>query len=289
MNCTIESELIETAWLQEHLRDPDLRIIDCSVVVQHADDESFKFVLGKAEWEQGHIPGSIFVDVIHQLSDPEHEINMMMPTPERFTAIMMELGIGDDTRVVLYDRSNHAWAARVWWMLRVCGFDNAAILNGGWPKWRREGREESMKKTEYPKAARLSLHYRPNLMVDKAQVLESLHAENTTLIHSLPASIFTGEIQPYKRPGRIPGSKNLYCEMLVDPDSRTYLDLNVIRQKFADTGALRSERVITYCDGGVAASSNAFALTLLGHENVAVYDGSLSEWTNDPDLPMETD
>lgn len=284
----LESPLVESSWLAEHLTEPNLRVLDCSVVMQKLDDGTFSFVSGQEEWGKAHIPGSIFVDVREALSDPEHEVELMMPAPESFIEIMKALGVGDDTCVVLYDRGNHAWATRVWWMLKVCGFDNAGVLNGGWAKWQADSNEVSIEKTEYQPANTLSLNCRPELMASKTRVLECLDQDEITIIHSLPPPTFTGEVAPYARPGRIKGSKNLYCEFLIDSESRCYLDINAIRSKFAETGALEAEGVITYCGGGVAASSNAFALTLLGHKNVALYDGSLSEWTLDADLPMET-
>ena len=285
---TFESPLVESNWLAENLSDANLRILDCSVVMKHFDDGTFEFVSGQDEWNKSHIPGSIFVDVKTTLSDTEHEVELMMPAPEKFIETMKMLGVGDDTHVVLYDRGNHAWATRVWWMLRVCGFDNVAVLNGGWNKWLAEANAVSLEKVEYSPAEAFSLNHRPELMVNKDRVLESLNMPEVTLIHSLPPSTFTGEVAPYARAGRISGSKNLYCEFLIDPESKCYLSLNAISEMFEEIGALDSEKIITYCGGGVAASSNAFALALLGFKNVAVYDGSLSEWTLDVALPMET-
>lgn len=285
---TFDSALVETHWLQAHLQDPNLRILDCSVVMQQLDDDSYGFVSGRGEWEKGHIPGSIFVDVRTELSDTEHALGMMMPEPEALAATMMKYGVGDDTQVVLYDRGNHAWATRVWWMLRVCGFDNAAVLNGGWNKWQADGLAASTEQSTYPAAEKFSLNCRPQLMASKERVLESLEIEGITLIHSLPPATYTGEVAPYGRAGRIAGSKNVFCDTLLDADSGCYIDLDSLRLKFSDSGALHADTVITYCGGGIAASSNAFILALLGLENVELYDGSLSEWTLNPDLPMET-
>ena len=288
MSLLIESPLIETAWLQEHLGDPNLRIIDCSVAGQPNKDGTYVFFPQFEEWKTGHIPSSVFVDIPEQLSDKDSAIGLMMPPPEVFASILKNLGIGDGNAVVLYDRTNNAWAARVWWMLRVCGFDNAAVLNGGWNKWKGEGLDIEEGVVEYPPAKTFTLHPRPELMADKNRVLNSIGASDVTLLHSLPLPMFTGEVSPYARPGRITGSKNLSCESIVDPESHCYLDLETIRTMAEDTGVLGSEQVITYCGGGIAASSTALALTLLGVKNLAVYDGSLSEWATDPDLPMET-
>lgn len=280
--------LVSTAWLARHLGKPGLRILDCSVVTRHSPDGSYSFACGWEEWQQSHIPGSIHVDVLEELSDHNQTIPLMMPPVEEFSRLMGERGVGDGTQVVLYDRSNHAWAARVWWMLRVCGFDAAAVLNGGWRKWLTERLPVSDTEESYPPA---SFTCRPHsgLMADRREVLDAIATPETCLINALSPESFSGKLKNLPRAGRIPGSRNVYCQSLVDEKSGEYLQLEALRVRFASTGALAAKRVITYCGGGIAASSDALALTLLGVENVAVYDGSLSEWTQDPALPMETD
>lgn len=287
MAISLNSPLVDTDWLADHLADPAIRILDCTLVMKPNADGSYGFVPGIDDWSAGHIPNSIYVDVGAELSDPEQDITLMMPPPARLAETFREKGIGDGTAVICYDRGNHAWAARVWWLLRTLGFDNAAVLDGGWKKWRAEGREESLEESAYPPAAGFTVRPRPTLMADKHEVLAACHDDDTLLLHSLPAAMFNGEVNPYPRPGRIPGSKNLYCETLIDGDSNCYISRETMTAKLDECGSLSSKRVITYCGGGIAASSNALALTLAGHDNVAVYDGSLTEWTADPDLPME--
>lgn len=280
--------LVDTAWLAAHLDAPDLRIVDCSVVRQDKPDGTYAFVSGRPAWEQGHIPGSIFVDVPGELSDPKAATSLMMPPLADFVRSMAHKGIGDDTRVVLYDNSNHAWAARVWWMLRVCGFDQAAVLNGGWQKWCAEGRPVSTAVSAYP-PTQLTARPRPQLMADKQTVQAALGDQRVSLIYALSPAAHSGAAKLFPRAGRIPGSKNVYCEFLLDPQTKTYLGTDQLRELFAPTGALAAGKVITYCGGGIAASSDALALTALGVENVAVYDASMAEWSADPALPLETD
>jgi len=289
MTITLDHPLVATDWLAEHCRSEDIRILDCSLVMKQSEDGSYGFSSGRDIWKEGHIPNSIYVDLGEELSDQNHEFSLMMPAVEDFAETLRQKGIGDDTCVICYDRTNQAWAARVWWMLRVCGFDNAAVLNGGWKKWTAEGKEISTEESSYPPAQHFSVNHRPALMVDKHEVKTACDEPETLLLHSLPLPIFTGEVNPYKRAGRIPGSKNLYCETLIDPQSNCYAETEIIAEKFGPSGSLKKNRVITYCGGGIAASSNALALTLIGVDNVAVYDGSLTEWTADPDMPMETD
>lgn len=280
--------LVESGWLETQLGAPDLRILDCTVKL--GPDGA---VSGRADWESTHIPGSAFADLIHDLSDPENtRYSFPFPPAERFAAAMSRLGVGDGTRVVLYDAGPNMWAARLWWMLRAYGFDDAGVLSGGFARWMREGRPVSSEGASYP-SGQFVPRPRPDLIATKEDVLESINSGDRCIINALSADAHYGRTPPRRgRPGHITSSVNLPAsgaESILDPETLTYLPLDQIQAKFKEVGALDKERVITYCGGGIAASSAAFALHLIGVDNVAVYDGSLSEWANDPTLPMETD
>ena len=179
-------------------------------------------------------------------------------------------------------------AARVWWMLRLCGFDNCFVLDGGWRKWCKEGRAVSSEPTCWPPGS-FPIRPRPHLLADKQQVQAALGDNKTLLLHALPPPVFSGALKVFARAGRIPGSRNVFCDWLIDSASGAYLNQDSLRDVFGPSGALNAPQVITYCGGGIAASSVALALVMLGCDNVALYDGSLAEWTADPALPMETD
>jgi thiosulfate/3-mercaptopyruvate sulfurtransferase len=190
--------------------------------------------------------------------------------------------------VILYDRFVNMWAARVWWMLRAFGFDDASVLNGGFKKWTREGRPVAADDGATPRRT-FTARPRPDLIADKSGVLAALDDERACVLNALTDEQHRGTGgTTYARPGRIAGSANVPARELVDPETHAYLPLDVLRAKFAATGALDAKRVVTYCGAGIAASSDAFVLTLLGRPDVAVYDASLSEWAADPSLPMET-
>jgi thiosulfate/3-mercaptopyruvate sulfurtransferase len=287
MNREHPEYLVETGQLAEQLDDPTLRVLDCTTILHPLPEGGYRAESGFATWAAGHIPGSGFADLTGDLSDRTSSLRFMMPPPEQLAAAMARLGVGNDTRVVLYDRAVNMWAARVWWMLRAIGVDNAAVLNGGWRKWTLEGRAVSTDPCVYPPGV-LASRPRPELFADKSVVLHGLGDRATCVLNALTEEQHRGTAGVhYGRPGRIAGSANVAARSLVD-SRHAYLPLAELRKHFADSGALAAGRVITYCGGGIAASSDAFVLAMLGHDNVAVYDASLSEWAADPSLPMET-
>jgi 3-mercaptopyruvate sulfurtransferase SseA/class 3 adenylate cyclase len=280
--------LVESEWLAAHLGEPDLRVIDCTVHIR------FDPVLvgptrssGREDFEQGHIPGAQFVDVVTELSDPTNPVPCMAPSATQFAAAMSRLGIGNASRVVLYSGQNAYWAARVWWLLRLFGFDNAAVLNGGWQKWRRESRPTEAGPARPRPPSRFVIRAQRGLVATKAEVLAAIGDPSVCTINALPADqhLFASGIH-YGRPGHIAGSLNVPAENLLDPVSNEFLPADRLRQHFEKAGAF-GKRVITYCGAGSAASADAMALMMLGHPDVRLYDGSLCEWAADPSLPME--
>jgi thiosulfate/3-mercaptopyruvate sulfurtransferase len=280
--------LVETDWLANHLADPGLRALECTVCLHPAPElpGGFRVESGRAEWAAGHIPGAGFVDLQEELADRTSPLRFTMPQAQQFADTLSRHGVGDGVQVVLYDRSVNMWAARVWWMLRAFGFDHAAVLNGGWKKWTGEGRPVAADLGERP-ARRFVARPRPELIADKAAVLAGIGDGATCVLNALSAEQHRGGGANYGRPGRIRRSVNVPARDLVDPATHAYLPADVLRRKFDAVGALAASRVITYCGGGIAASSDAFVLALLGRDDIAVYDASLSEWASDPSLPME--
>jgi thiosulfate/3-mercaptopyruvate sulfurtransferase len=287
-----EQFLVSTDWLADHLRDPKLRVLECTVFLRPREDggPGYRVQPGRADWEAGHIPGSVFADLHNHLSDHGSKLRFMMPPPEQFAEAMGGYGVGDDSEVVLYDRAGNMWAARIWWMLRAFGFDRARVLDGGWTKWQSEGRPVEAGPAN-PVPAHFTAMLRPGLIATKEDVLASVESGQACIVNALNAAQHRGEVAPYGRAGHIAGSVNVPAmgsHGIVDPATQRYLPTPEIRRLFEEAGAKQGERMITYCGGGIAASSAAFAAIMAGYEDVALYDASLSEWAADPSLPMET-
>lgn len=274
--------LVSAEWLKEHLGDPDLVVLDATVIVEQDESGNFISKNGRANYEAGHIPTAGFVDLMGEVSDPESPLQFGMPSPERFAAAMGELGVGDDSRVVLYDAMGSSWAARVWWMLRWIGFDRVALLDGGLNAWTAAGGELSADPAN--RAARtLTVNLRPELIADQEEVRVSIGNDAVSLIDSMPAVHYRGEWTMYSRPGHIPSAVNVPVTSLFDENGHFRPDEELSELFDGD----REERTITYCGGGIAASADAFVLTRLGFKDVAIYAASLEEWTANPDNPMD--
>ena len=286
MSLALPDRLVSTAWLAENLAHPDLRIFDCSVTLVPSGS-GVKPESGRAAWKQAHVPGSGFADLLEDLSDKTQPLPIMMPPAAQFAAVMGRYGVGAGSAVVLYDSGPHTWATRVWWMLRAMGFDNAAVLDGGLKKWKAEGRPLSTAPCGYPPVG-FSAVSRECVLVGKDHVCRLYDQPQVRLINALSADEHAGRISRTARPGRIPGSGNVPAASLLDPATGAFLPLEQLREKFQAQGALDGRSVITYCGGGIAATCAAFTLVRLGVPDVAVYDGSLTEWSRDESLPLET-
>ena len=273
--------LVNTEWLSQHLDDPDMVLLDCTVCTVPEDGGGFHNVSGRENYDASHIPSAGFADLKGDLSDGNRQIEFAVPTPEQFCSAMGALGVGDDSRVVLYDTNYSAWAARVWWMLRWVGFDRAAILDGGLQVWTAEGRLLSTEPATRP-AKHLNPKPRPELIADRDEVLASIDDCAVSLIDTMPEEFYRGEMAIYDRPGHIPGASNTNGLDLLDESGRFRPDDELAAMIHGDHNA----RTITYCGGGIMASSNAFVMTRLGFTNVAVYTASLQEWAADPANPM---
>jgi thiosulfate/3-mercaptopyruvate sulfurtransferase len=281
----IDSPLVSTQWLADHLGAEDLVVVDATVLQYTQPNGRHGYLTGhESHLVNGHLPGAVFADIIDEFSDPEGQYPFTRPDTERFAAAAGALGIDNSTTVVVYDSVVGQWAARLWWLFRAFGYDAVAVLDGGYSKWVAEERETDIGHVE-PSARVFTAVERPELWVTKADVAAIVNGDAAgALVCGIPPKEFTGEDGHRARRGHIPGSHSMPAGRLVDRTSNSFLAHDALRTSFAPV--LDADRVVTYCNGGIAAAADALALTLLGHGNVAIYDGSLSEWAADPDSAL---
>jgi len=279
--------LVETDWLAEHQADPHLRLFDCTFFLARprpATGDAQTPGTGAELYWSGHIPGAAYIDLRRSLStNAAHQLSF--PAAERVAAPMTALGVHADTQVVLYDAQGGMWATRVWWILRAYGFDRAAVLNGGYRKWAAEDRPATTEPAT-ARVGRFDPRPRPQMIATTAEVQAAIRDGARCLLNALSPAVYEGADAPYGRPGHIPSSLNLPAAATVDGRTGAYLPDAALRELFTNAGATAAGRVITYCGGGIAASVDAFLLTRLGVHNVAIYDGSLTEWCADSSLPL---
>lgn len=282
-------QIVATDWLAQHLDDASLRIFDCTVylIYETGTGRPYRVESGRRDYEAGHIPGSAFLDLQGELSDNASPLRFTMPAADDLARRLGEKGIGPGNRVILYARKAPQWATRVWWMLRAIGFDNAAILDGGFDKWHAEKRPVSTTPHVY-KPATLAARARPGLFVGREEMKAAIGNGAVCSINALAPDLHSGANARYGRPGRIPGSVNVPAASLLDKETLAFQSPAKVAHTFASVGADKSKRILVYCGGGIAATLDAFLLHQLGYSDIAVYDNSMSEWAKDPSLPIET-
>jgi thiosulfate/3-mercaptopyruvate sulfurtransferase len=275
--------LVSTEWLAKHLAAPDVHVVDASWYLPAMQRDA------KAEYAEAHIPGAVYFD-IDEIADTDNPLPHMLPSPEKFSSRVRRLGLGDGVRIIVYDGMGLFSAARVWWMFRYFGHDDVAVLDGGLPKWRAEDRS-LVSDDPVPRDRHFTARVNGLLVRDFEQVKSNIEAGREQLLDARSTGRFAGtepEPRAELRGGHIPGSLSLPFNELVDPDTGTMLPADRLRQKFEAAGIDLRRPVITSCGSGVTASALTLGLYLLGHKDVAVYDGSWSEWGGREDAPIDT-
>ncbi|MCB2253783.1 sulfurtransferase [Pseudomonas chlororaphis] len=290
MNLPLPGTLVDADWLHSHLGHPALVLLDASVELPAPDfDGDYRVASGRDGWLQAHIPGSRHADLLTALADTRAGFSFALPDPAVSIQALAELGVGGGRSVVVYDRSDGFWAARLWWMLRGLGID-ASVLDGGFKAWRQAGLPQQRGPGVTPGVAAPWPHVpRAGLWIDRAGVEAVVRGQAPgLLVCALGAALFEGSATTrYARRGHIPGSHNLPARGLFDAQGR-YLSRDALALAIGPTLLHGDAPLILYCGGGISAAANALALTLLGRRNIAIYDGSLQEWAADPRLPMTT-
>lgn len=272
-------QLVSTSWLADELGASDLRVIDATLFLPGSGRNP------SAEYEGGHIPGAVFMD-LSEITDGTSDIPNMLPSAEKFASRMQSLGLGDGSRIVVYDDSPLKSACRAWWMLTVFGAHEVAVLDGGLAKWKAEGRALDTGK-ETLRHRHFTVWKDDSDVRTKADMLSNLHSKDAAVLDARPAGRFAGtdaEPNAALASGHIPGSHNLPHGQLFNDDG-TWKNADDLRSAFKASGVDLEKPMITTCGSGMTAAVLAFGAKLIGKDDVALYDGSWSEWGADNDTP----
>jgi thiosulfate/3-mercaptopyruvate sulfurtransferase len=273
--------VVTTDWLAQNLNQPNLRVVDGTYFLPHLKRDA------GAEFQAKHVPGAVWFD-IDDIKDPGNPLPHMLPDPETFADKVGALGLGSDSAIVAYDGLGLMSAARIWWMFRVFGHDQVAVLDGGLPKWIKEGRPIETGEAA-PKPARFTARFRPELVRDLDAVASDLKSHREQVVDARSRGRFAGtepEIRAGLRSGHMPGAKNLPFTELLGPDA-TLLAPAQITAKLQEAEIDLDRPIVTSCGSGVTACVLALGLFMVGRKNVAVYDGSWTEWGGRRDTPVD--
>lgn len=275
--------LVSTDWLEQHLMAPDVRIVDATFYLPNDERDAAE------EYSFRHIPGAVYFD-IDEICEADTDLPHMLPSPEKFSSKVRKLGLGDGNRIVVYDSSGGFMAAcRVWWMFRIFGHQDVAVLNGGLPKWGKEKRPVNDHQVT-PQDRHFSASMNNPLLKDLDHMMANLENQKFQVIDARSAGRFSGidhEPRPTEKRGHIPGSINVpFNDLLNGKDNFTFKSADQIMAVFKEAGVDVNKPLTSSCGSGVTAAVTALALYLVGNDQVAVYDGSWAQWGDHPDTPV---
>jgi thiosulfate/3-mercaptopyruvate sulfurtransferase len=283
--------LVSTDWLEDHLLEPSVRVVDIRGYVKTVDagtgdgKQISTYVGAKDEYDEAHIPGAVFIDWTSDITDPDDPVPAQIASAERFKGAMEERGIGDATDVVVVDHTGGHFATRLWWALNYYGHSAVAVLDGGMTKWTREHRPVTNEILPVAEAT-FSPDANSPARFEADEVLAAISDPGTTIVDARDANQYSGEVYRGARGGHIPSAVNLSAKAFFAEDG-TWKSDDELRALVSGAGITGDEKVVAYCNGGVTATAVLFALDRVGHTNTANYDGSWNEWGREADTPVE--
>jgi thiosulfate/3-mercaptopyruvate sulfurtransferase len=274
--------LVDGDWLESRLADPGVRVIDATWYLPAQGRDA------RAEYAASHIPGAVHLDLSSDLADPNAPLRNTVGAPDALARVFAGHGIGSAHHVVVYDRLAGFSAGRVWWTLRYLGHARVSLLDGGFARWVAEGRPVTAELPRLEPAAFVAVE-RPGLLSRKSDVLRALRDGGAQIVDARSAARFRGEGEEHTRhKGHIPGSRSVPYDANLKGDPPSFRSLAELRARYVQAGVALDKPIITTCGSGVTAALDAFALALLGHTDVSVYDGSWAEWGDADDVPIAT-
>jgi thiosulfate/3-mercaptopyruvate sulfurtransferase len=264
-------QLVDTAWVAAHAADADVRVVD----------------MRQNGYAQGHVPGAVYLSpvAIRDAKSPP----TFLPSPQAFEELMAKLGISDATRVIAYDERGGIYAARLWWILNYFGHANVALMNGGWVKWTAEQRATTTDTPALSGTARFTARPQPRWVATASDVVNSIDKPGVKIVDARTTAEIEGkDLRGIKRGGFIASSIPVYWEDLLDPQTKTFKPAEELRQIYQSRGIMPSNEVIAYCQVGMRAAVDLFALHLIGYDKLRNYYGAWEEWGNRDDLPLAT-
>ncbi len=276
----MSQELVSVEWLQQHLQDHDLRIVDCRWVLGQAGE-------GRRQYEAGHIPGAVHLDIDEQLTGKEGPGRHPLPSRFNFQKLIVSIGVSKSTHVVVYDAGHGMPAPRLWWLLKFYGHDNVSVLDGGWEGWLKEGGPVQTEIQEYS-SGDFTARPKRKWVVDKATVDARRDETAALLIDARASERYRGEVEPIDaKAGHIPGSENFPYAQTIDPATGRFLPAETLKAEFKKIGVDATRDIVCYCGSGITACTAILALKIAGFE-AQLYEGSWSDWSADANLPVAT-
>lgn len=280
--------LAETGWLADHLNDPSVRIVDIRGIIKPVTEPRPWYFSNRAAYERSHIPGAVYVDWLQDLVDLDARIKMFPAPQEKLARVLGRFGLGDGHAIIVYDDDGGLIASRFWWLLHYYGHPAIKLLDGGWTKWVAESRPVTAEPPSHPPAV-FTPRIAPEWKVGPEEVRRAIGAPGVKIVDARSRKEYRGEITRGTRTGRIPTSVNVFFRNMVEGEHKTWKPEAEIRKLFEEAGVTQDQQVICYCNAGVSAAADLFALKLAGYPNAASFAGSWYEWEADPSNPVEAD